>query len=133
MIRRSRRSTLFPYTTLFRSLTVLQKGFSGKRKIALLGRIVHLEELAKEIHQNLKQPVLDSGVNLVVTHGPEMLYLREVLPASILGPHFDTAKDTVEYLKEILCNGDVLLVKGSRRNSDFKDIVPLLKEGLSIN
>ncbi|HLS18010.1 MAG TPA: CapA family protein [Paenalcaligenes sp.] len=121
------------YLSMVNALTVLQKGFSGKRKIALLGRIVHLEELAKEIHQNLKQPVLDSGVNLVVTHGPEMLYLREVLPASILGPHFDTAKDTVEYLKEILCNGDVLLVKGSRRNSDFKDIVPLLKEGLSIN
>src|SRR5690625_5564804 len=102
MIRRSRRSTLFPYTTLFRSLTVLQKGFSGKRKIALLGRIVHLEELAKEIHQNLKQPVLDSGVNLVVTHGPEMLYLREILPASILGTYFDIANNTVEYLYEIL-------------------------------
>src|SRR5690625_5681560 len=112
---------------------VMQKCFTVKRKIAMLGRIVHLEELAKEIHQNLKQRVLDSGVNLVVTHGPEMLYLREVLLASILGPHFDTAKDIVEYLKVILCNGDVLLVKGSRWNYDFKDIVPLLKEGLSIN
>src|SRR5438876_5007312 len=40
MIRRPPRSTLFPYTTLFRSATFVARGFSGEQK--------HLTELIKQ-------------------------------------------------------------------------------------
>ncbi|WP_444935356.1 CapA family protein [Microbulbifer sp. JMSA004] len=98
----------------------------GGRKIAVLGRIVHLGEKAKELHESLAGPLLDSKVNWVVTHGDEMNYLRAVLPAEILGPHFSEAPPLVTYLAEFLQNSDLVLLKGSRRDSDFGNIPSLL-------
>lgn len=101
---------------------------SPKRRIAVLGRIVHLGELAKPLHASLAQPVLASGADLVITHGDEMRYLREVLPETLLGPHFSDAPALVEYLMKVLKDGDLVLLKGSRRDSDFGSVFSLLAQ-----
>lgn len=55
-----------------------------------------------------------------------MKYLREKLPAEVLGPHFTDARALVEYVAPRLVPGDLLLIKGSRRDSDFGSIPGLL-------
>lgn len=100
----------------------------GARKIAVLGRIVHLGELARALHESLAEPVLASGAELIVTHGDEMHFLRNVLPDSVLGQHFSDADSLVAYLRDILRDGDLVLIKGSRRNSDFGNVASLLSQ-----
>ena len=102
---------------------------TGKgRKIAVLGRMVHLGDLARELHEKLAEPLLATGVHQVITHGAEMHWLRARLPQELLGPHFQDAPSAVHHLLETDRAGDLILVKGSRRNSDFGDIVTLLRK-----
>lgn len=101
---------------------------AGGRKIAVLGRIVHLGDLAKSLHQSLAEPLIATGVDYVVTHGDEMQYLRGMLPQQRLGPHFQNAAALVEHLLTALRHGDLVLVKGSRRDSDFGETCRLLKD-----
>ncbi|MCO1336146.1 CapA family protein [Microbulbifer sp. OS29] len=96
------------------------------RKIAILGRIVHLGDKAKELHESLAEPLAQCQVNWVITHGEEMKYLREVLPDEVLGPHFSEAPTLVRYLAEFCQDSDIILLKGSRRDSDFGSIHTLL-------
>jgi UDP-N-acetylmuramyl pentapeptide synthase len=64
----------------------------------------------------------------VLTHGDEMRFLREKLPSKLLGPHFSTANELAQYLYPILEPDDVVLVKGSRRDSDFGSVCELLRD-----
>lgn len=98
------------------------------RRIAVLGRIVHLGEMSEVLHQSLAAPLLAARPDCVVTHGDEMRYLREKLPAELLAPHFSTAPDLVEFLYDTIRPDDVVLVKGSRRDSDFGLVCDLLKK-----
>ncbi|SDK71693.1 CapA family protein [Microbulbifer yueqingensis] len=98
------------------------------RKIAVLGRIVHLGDKARELHESLAGPLAASGADRVITHGDEMKHLRGVLPESLLGPHFSTARELSQHLVEYVQPGDLLLLKGSRRDSDFGAVAGLLAE-----
>lgn len=101
----------------------------GGRRIAVLGRIVHLGAMARELHEGLAEPVLASSPDLVLTHGDEMLHLRARLPGNFLGPHFSDAAELAAHLLAIARSGDVVLVKGSRRDSDFGKICSHLRRG----
>ena len=92
------------------------------RLIGVLGRIVHLGDMARELHQSLRDPVIAANFDYIVTHGEEMKYLREVLPTENLGPHFSDAPALIEHLKTILLENDTVIIKGSRRDSDFGTI-----------
>lgn len=110
----------------------LQDVSPNARRIAVLGRIVHLGEQAQTLHECLAQPLLANRVDHVLTHGAEMRYLRDKLPADMLGPHFSSAPDLVAHLKGALNSGDAVLIKGSRRDSDFGQIPTLLAQASSI-
>lgn len=98
------------------------------RRIAVLGRIVHLGDMASTLHASLEAPLVASGVDLVLTHGEEMRALREVLPETLLGPHFTSATVLAEHLETYVRDNDLLLLKGSRRDSDFGEISTWLKQ-----
>ena len=97
------------------------------KKIAVLGRIVHLGEMAEQLHASLAQPLLQTGVSLVITQGEEMKALRSMLPASLLGPHCESAEQVLACLKKEVRDDDLVLIKGSRRDSDFGTIGEILK------
>jgi UDP-N-acetylmuramyl pentapeptide synthase len=80
------------------------------------------------MHRSLAAPVLASGIEHLVTHGDEMRWLREEMPAGLLGPHFDDAAQLAGYLGGILRDGDLVLVKGDRDRSDFGHIPGLLQQ-----
>jgi UDP-N-acetylmuramyl pentapeptide synthase len=100
---------------------------ADKRFIFVLGRLVDLGEKTKEMHQSLSVPILESKPDLVITHGEEMKYLREVLPKDMLGEHFDSVADLANYIKSLWQPNDVILIKGSRTGSDFVGLSPLLQ------
>lgn len=106
-----------------------QRAESGPvaRKIGVLGRIVNLEAEAEAMHRSLAEPLLASGIEHLVTHGDEMRWLREEMPAELLGPHFDDAAQLAGYLGGFLRDGDLVLVKGDRDRSDFGSIPGLLQ------
>jgi UDP-N-acetylmuramyl pentapeptide synthase len=116
-------SSMLNAFSVFKSVPVKTNG----RKIAVLGRIVHLGPLAQSLHESLAEPLLDTGVNLIITHGDEMHYLRALLPKNLLGPHFSSVQPLVDYLHGFLQDQDLVLVKGSRRDSDFGQTCELLK------
>jgi UDP-N-acetylmuramyl pentapeptide synthase/poly-gamma-glutamate capsule biosynthesis protein CapA/YwtB (metallophosphatase superfamily) len=97
------------------------------RKIGVLGRIVNLDHDAEAMHRSLAAPLVASGIAHLVTHGPEMRWLREEVPAALLGPHFDDAVQLAGYLGGFLRDGDLVLVKGDRDRSDFGHIPGLLQ------
>lgn len=99
----------------------------GGRVVALLGRIVNLGEQAGAIHRALADPLLAAGCQRAFLHGDEMSALHHALPEEVRGGHFRTAEALVESAAPALRDGDIVLVKGSVRNSDFKRVVSLLK------
>jgi len=103
----------------------------GGRVIALLGRIVNLGEQAGAIHRALADPLLSAGCQQAFLHGEEMSALHDALPEEVRGGHFLTAEALVEAAAPALRDGDIVLVKGSTRNSDFKRVVGLLKTRLA--
>ncbi|TWI62061.1 UDP-N-acetylmuramoyl-tripeptide--D-alanyl-D-alanine ligase [Desulfobotulus alkaliphilus] len=108
--------------SMLNAFLVLKDSPCEGRKIAVLGRIVHLGDMAPELHAQLATPLMETGVAHVLTHGEEMFFLREKLPKDMLGPHFDKAAPLCDYLENFLKNKDLVLLKGSRRDSDFGDI-----------
>ncbi|WP_078085672.1 CapA family protein [Microbulbifer mangrovi] len=100
----------------------------SQRKIAVLGRMVALGDEAEVLHGSLATPLIESGVQLVITHGDEMRYLRVRLPDSLLGPHFESIGEMANYLMETASEGDLILIKGSRRDSDFGNLPAVLKK-----
>jgi UDP-N-acetylmuramyl pentapeptide synthase len=99
-----------------------------RRKVAVLGRIVHLGSKAPELHASLAAPLQASGVSLVITHGEEMKYLRAALPTTLLGPHFENAYELFSESMPLLQDHDFVLIKGSRRDSDFGELSKLFQK-----
>ena len=83
------------------------------RRVAVLGDMLELGERERALHAGLSRDVVAARPSVVFTVGSRMLYLREALPPSLRGPHFDTAEEAVEPLVEEIHNGDVVLIKGS--------------------
>ena len=108
--------------SMLNAFTELERQQVAGRKIAVLGRIVHLGDQAAKLHEALAAPLMASGVELVLTHGEEMRHLRKRLPDAVLGPHFSSAPALFTTLKDAVKEGDFILLKGSRRDSDFGDL-----------
>ncbi|URN98133.1 CapA family protein [Leclercia adecarboxylata] len=104
---------------------------SGGRLIALLGRIINLGDQSDAIHRSLAEPLLAAGCGKAFLHGDEMAALHNVLPQNVRGGHFCTVEALVDAAAPTLRDGDIVLVKGSVRNSDFNRLTGLLKTRLA--
>lgn len=97
-----------------------QKQFHKGRSVAILGRIVNLGQDAKRQHKQMVQPLIDAKVDLVFAHGKEMKYVLDDLPNFMVGGFFEDAKACAKAATQFIEPGDLVLLKGSRRASDFK-------------
>lgn len=93
--------------------------FSGK-KVAILGRIENLGEDARRQHEMLVEPILQSSIDIVFAHGPEMKYVLEKLPSEKIGGYFENATELAKSVANLVSTDDFILLKGSPRSSDFK-------------
>jgi UDP-N-acetylmuramoyl-tripeptide--D-alanyl-D-alanine ligase len=83
------------------------------RRIAVLGDMLELGDRAREMHLALAQPLQDSGVDLVLTCGPDMATLHDALPAALRGGHAADSQALAPLVTAIVAAGDAVLVKGS--------------------
>ena len=85
----------------------------AKRRILALGAMGELGEGADQMHADLAGPVISSGADIVFMGGAGMAALSGALPITIQ-QHFEVrANDLWTVIKETLCDGDTLLIKGS--------------------
>lgn len=85
----------------------------GRRKIAVLGDMLELGDMAESLHVGLAKELIEAGVDRVYTVGPLMAKMRDMLPSDMQGASALSAKDLVPVLKAELQTGDVVLVKAS--------------------
>jgi UDP-N-acetylmuramoyl-tripeptide--D-alanyl-D-alanine ligase len=100
----------------------------GGRRIAVLGDMLELGEDAERLHAELAQPIIDAGIALVFTVGPNMRALYEALPKRLRGGHAATAAEMAEIVARRLRPGDVATVKGSF-GSRMAEVVRRLRAG----
>ncbi|MGN6448031.1 MAG: Mur ligase family protein [Brucella intermedia] len=99
---------------------------SGARRIAVLGRIINLGNDTRSIHAGLLPFILEAKADKVFLHGDEMTHLRDVIPPDLLGGHFSNAEALVGAVMKTLNDGDVILVKGDVRDTDFGRVPNLI-------
>jgi UDP-N-acetylmuramoyl-tripeptide--D-alanyl-D-alanine ligase len=100
----------------------------GGRRVAALGDMLELGDAATRLHAELAQPIMDAGINLVFTVGPNMRALYDALPKRLRGGHAASAPEMAEIVSRRLRPGDVVTVKGSY-GSRMGEIVKRLLAG----
>lgn len=97
------------------SLEIL-KNRKEKRKIAVLGEILELGEYSEEIHRSIADEVIKSNVDILITVGNNIKYLKEELLNKNYNKKIYSFKkydETYELLDKLLEKDDVILLKGS--------------------
>ncbi len=99
-------------TSMRAALAVL--GQSGKgRKVAVLGDMREMGEVARARHEELFEPLLENGIDLVFCCGPYMAHLYERLPRAMQGGYALTALELIPLILQTIKSGDVISVKAS--------------------
>lgn len=114
----------------FRVMALIDPGRGGRR-IAILGDMYELGNNAAQIHRDLALPLQAAGVDLVYTCGPLMKNLYDAMPEKKRGAHRDESPELAQIVPDVLCPGDVVLVKGSRGGGKIprmQTIVEALRE-----
>ena len=98
--------------------------YKGKT-IAILGRIIGLdknEKEAKRQHELIAEELINSNIDLVYGHGKEMKYTMKKLPKHMIGGYYERAELLAYEVANIIEDDDLILIKGSVRNSNFKNV-----------
>jgi UDP-N-acetylmuramoyl-tripeptide--D-alanyl-D-alanine ligase len=86
---------------------------AGGRRIAALGDMLELGERSQELHEELAEPILLNGVDLVFAAGPMMKRLFDKLPVERQGLWAQSSSDIERALLAEIRAGDAIMVKGS--------------------
>lgn len=123
----STNATLMSMKSAFELLARI-KNSRGGRSVVALGQINYLGDATEELQASLAQPLMDSGVDLVLTTGSGMDGLRRALGPTHCGPHADSAESMLSNIRQTLKPDDILLVKGSNVGTGFRKIARNLLE-----
>lgn len=93
------------------AIDVLNK-FEG-RKIAVLGDMFELGDYAEKFHREVGKYLIDK-IDVLIAVGDYSKYYFDEAKDSIEAYYFDNKIDALEYLKNFIKDGDVLLFKASR-------------------
>ena len=84
------------------------------RRIAVLGDMLELGDNEEKCHRELAPILENERINLVFTSGSRMQWLRDSLPAAMLGEHNDDPAKLAATVCSQVNLGDVIMIKGSR-------------------
>lgn len=100
------------------SLAVLSEltPMPGGRRIAVLGDMLELGSMSKELHENVGSFVAESKTDILICYGDNSRYTAEKAKSlGVLNSRFFEDKcAVVNYLKEIIKSNDLILFKASR-------------------
>lgn len=114
-----------------RAALELLSNLPGKRKIAVLGDMLELGEIANEEHAELGRIVSETGVNVLITVGSKSYHTSA--KAAELGVrtwHFATHKLALETIVPLISEGDTILFKASR-GIHMDELLKYVKEQLA--
>lgn len=86
---------------------------SKRRKVAVLGDMGELGRQAEVMHRGLKEPLLNTSIDHVITCGPLMHHLYEALGGDMSAQHFDDIDALIDDASDLFEQDDAILVKGS--------------------
>ena len=89
------------------------KGRPAKRRLVALGEMGELGTDATRFHAELAEPVVASGASIAFLGGAGMDALSTALPGTIQQHHKVKSIDLLNDIKDMLRDGDTLLIKGS--------------------
>lgn len=110
------------HLSMLNAFKYCEKKFSQQRKLLVVGDIINLGDQSRRIHESLLEPILTAGFEAVATFGQDTQYLQDLLPQEKRLGHFTDANECAGTLAMIAQPNDVILVKGSRRNSTIHTI-----------
>ncbi len=99
-------------TSMRAALAVLGQSGEG-RKLAVLGDMREMGEVARIRHEELLEPLLENKIDLVFCCGPNMAYLYERLPRVMQGGYALTALELIPLVLQAIKSGDIISVKAS--------------------
>lgn len=102
----------------------------GRREIAILGDIINLGDLAPSLHAGMAPSFTASKVDTFFAHSENMEYLLGELPQERVGGLFHSAETLVDSVARYIQDGDLILIKGDRRDTDFNEVPVLLRKAL---
>lgn len=114
-----------------RAALSLLKSMPGKRKIAILGDMLELGDIAKKEHAKLGEAVSEAGVNLLITIGNKSQHTSA--KAAELGVrtwHFEKQTLALDAAMSLFALGDTVLFKGSR-GMHIDELLQLIKQRLA--
>ena len=94
------------------SLGAMQPENEGRR-VAVLGDMLELGTESPAFHAGLAAILVDAGVDLVFTAGPDMAHLHDALPRRMQGAHGAESSELAPEVAQRVRPGDVVMVKGS--------------------
>ena len=107
------------------ALKVLRE-FPGKRKIAVLGRMVELGEAEKEGHRSVGKRAAELGIDLLLIKNNQALMIADGAAESGFSDNkiikFSNADEAIRILRDKIEPGDVVLIKASQADY-FEDII----------
>jgi len=99
-------------TSMRAALAVLGQNENG-RKIAVLGDMREMGEIARVRHEELLDTLLENRIDLVFCCGPNMAHLYERLPSAMRGGYATTSVELIPLVLKAIESGDVVSVKAS--------------------
>ena len=106
---------------LHEALLTLSSIQTTGKKIAVLGDMMELGKFSSEEHKKAGEMEMKS-CDILITVGPRSKHMSET------AVHFDSATDAGEYLKGIVSNDDIVLIKGSQSIRLEKAVKAILAE-----
>ena len=91
-----------------------QRTLNCSRRVAFLGDMLELGENEVMLHEEIISWPELADVDIIHTLGPLMYHLHKKLPSNIKGCHYESKNDLISDLKNILQEGDKVLVKSSK-------------------
>ena len=103
-------------------------GLKSGRLIAILGDMNELGEDELNLHLSLSEPIKEASIDLVILIGKNMQVLKSVIPQKIHSATVKNWEQAIIALKNVIEDGDTVLVKGSN-SLGLEKLVEALKVG----
>lgn len=119
-VRRAKGVTLIDDTynanpdSMIAAIETLKQMKTDGKKIAVLGDMLEMGIDSGPEHQRIGEHIARSGIDALLTFGPEAAAIHQSAGQPAFKKHFDDKKDLIDRLLEMITPGDTVLVKGSR-------------------
>ena len=90
------------------------------RKVLIVGDMLELGALTQKAHEDLASEINNTSIDYVLACGTEIKYTWENIIEEKKGSYYSKAESLIEDLEKLICDEDLLLLKGSSSSNIHK-------------